>query len=107
MYLCAESRLRFRKVLLGVPQPSQRVRLPGLRKVLPGASQTAQDEPCASSNMYVDSPIDDVVSLGLTRCYEVLRQGRGPNTHAFTHALESGHHMFMKLQDGKARTIFT
>ena len=29
-------------------------------------------------------------------------QGRGPNTHAFTHALESGHHMFMKLQDGKA-----
>ncbi|KAK9811833.1 hypothetical protein WJX72_010978 [[Myrmecia] bisecta] len=28
-------------------------------------------------------------------------QGRGPNTHAFTHSLESNHHMFMKLETGK------
>ena len=29
-------------------------------------------------------------------------QGRGQATHAFTHALETGHHMFMKLSDGRA-----
>ena len=28
-------------------------------------------------------------------------QGRGQNTYAFTHALETGHHMFMKLVDGR------
>ena len=28
-------------------------------------------------------------------------QGRGQATHAFTHALETGHHMFMKLADGR------
>lgn len=28
-------------------------------------------------------------------------QGRGTNTHAFTHALDTGHHMFMKLVDGR------
>ncbi|CAL8469242.1 g8783 [Coccomyxa elongata] len=28
-------------------------------------------------------------------------QGRGQQTHAFTHALETGHHMFMKLSDGR------
>lgn len=27
------------------------------------------------------------------------RQGRGPNTQAYTHALEAGHHMFMKASD--------
>lgn len=30
-------------------------------------------------------------------------QGRSPKTHAYTHALESRHHMFMKLDDGKVR----
>lgn len=30
-------------------------------------------------------------------------QGRGPSTHAYTHALETGHHMFMKLEDGLVR----
>ena len=29
-------------------------------------------------------------------------QGRGPRTHAYTHALECGHQMFMKLDNGKA-----
>ena len=29
-------------------------------------------------------------------------QGRGPNTHAYTHALEASHHVFMRLDDGKA-----
>ena len=28
-------------------------------------------------------------------------QGRGPNTHAYTHSLEHNHHMFMKLANGK------
>ena len=28
-------------------------------------------------------------------------QGRGQHTYAFTHALETGHHMFMKLVDGR------
>lgn len=30
-------------------------------------------------------------------------QGRGPHTHAYTHALECGHHMYMKLDNGKVR----
>ena len=28
-------------------------------------------------------------------------QGRGPKTHAYTHSLETNHHMFMKLEDGR------
>jgi hypothetical protein len=28
-------------------------------------------------------------------------QGRGLSTHAFTHSLETNHHMFMKLDNGK------
>ena len=28
-------------------------------------------------------------------------QGRGQHTYAYTHALETGHHMFMKLADGR------
>ncbi|KDD75219.1 ubiquitin carboxyl-terminal hydrolase [Helicosporidium sp. ATCC 50920] len=28
-------------------------------------------------------------------------QGRAPSTHAFTHSLEAGHHVFMKLADGR------
>ena len=28
-------------------------------------------------------------------------QGRGPQTHAYTHALEVGHQMYMKLDTGK------
>lgn len=28
-------------------------------------------------------------------------QGRGLSTHAFTHALDTNHHMFMKLENGK------
>lgn len=28
-------------------------------------------------------------------------QGRGPKTNAYTHALETDHHMYMKLEDGK------
>jgi U4/U6.U5 tri-snRNP-associated protein 2 len=29
-------------------------------------------------------------------------QGRGPSTHAYTHALEASHHVFLRLDDGKA-----
>ncbi len=28
-------------------------------------------------------------------------QGRGPTTHAYTHSLECGHHLFMKLDSGR------
>lgn len=28
-------------------------------------------------------------------------QGRGPSTYAYTHALEAGHHLFMKLDNGR------
>ncbi|KAH7619056.1 hypothetical protein Ndes2526B_g06006 [Nannochloris sp. 'desiccata'] len=28
-------------------------------------------------------------------------QGRGPATHAYTHSLEAGHHLFMKLDSGR------
>lgn len=31
----------------------------------------------------------------------VMLQGRGDKTHAYTHALETDHHMFMKLDDGR------
>jgi U4/U6.U5 tri-snRNP-associated protein 2 len=30
-------------------------------------------------------------------------QGRGLATHAYTHSLETAHHMFMKLDNGKVR----
>lgn len=30
----------------------------------------------------------------------MLLQGRGLHTHAFTHAMEHDHHVFMKLEDG-------
>ena len=29
-----------------------------------------------------------------------VEQGRGLHTHAFTHAMERDHHVFMKLEDG-------
>ena len=32
-------------------------------------------------------------------------QGRGPKTHAFTHALESNHHLFINLASGKVSSI--
>lgn len=31
----------------------------------------------------------------------MMLQGRGPKTNAFTHSLETNHHMFMKLENGK------
>jgi hypothetical protein len=32
---------------------------------------------------------------------KVCLQGRGPSTEAYTHALEAGHHMFMKVESGR------
>jgi len=32
----------------------------------------------------------------------VYFQGRGPSTHAYTHALEASHHVFLRLDDGRA-----
>jgi U4/U6.U5 tri-snRNP-associated protein 2 len=47
------------------------------------------------------------VSLSTVNVYACLVcgkyfQGRGPATHAYTHSLECGHHLFMKLENGKA-----
>ena len=46
------------------------------------------------------------VTLSPLHCYACLVcgkyfQGRGPATVAYTHALEAGHHVFMKLADGR------
>jgi U4/U6.U5 tri-snRNP-associated protein 2 len=46
------------------------------------------------------------VTLSPLHCYACLVcgkyfQGRGPATTAYTHALEAGHHVFMKLSDGR------
>lgn len=35
----------------------------------------------------------------------ISMQGRGPSTHAYTHALEAKHHMFIKIADGKASQL--
>jgi len=34
-------------------------------------------------------------------------QGRGPNTQVYTHALEAGHHMFMKASNGWLFVAYT
>lgn len=34
-------------------------------------------------------------------CTTSTGQGRGQHTHAYTHSLETGHHMFMKLDNGR------
>lgn len=36
-------------------------------------------------------------------CPPACLQGRGLATHAYTHSLETAHHMFMKLDNGKVR----
>lgn len=51
-------------------------------------------EKCCSISL---SPVNVYVCLVCGKYY----QGRGPNTHAHTHALEEGHHMFMKLSTGQ------
>lgn len=43
------------------------------------------------------------VTYALRAAAVVLLQGRGLSTHAYTHALETNHHMFMKLDNGKVR----
>ncbi|GIL71725.1 hypothetical protein Vretimale_840 [Volvox reticuliferus] len=51
-------------------------------------------EKCCSVSL---SPVNVYVCLVCGKYF----QGRGLNTHAYTHALESAHHMFMKLDNGK------
>ncbi|KAG2449802.1 hypothetical protein HYH02_005325 [Chlamydomonas schloesseri] len=51
-------------------------------------------EKCCSVSL---SPVNVYVCLVCGKYF----QGRGLSTHAYTHALESGHHMFMKLDNGK------
>ncbi len=40
-------------------------------------------------------------------CFEppLPPQGRGPSTFAYTHSLETNHHMYMKLDTGKVRLL--
>jgi hypothetical protein len=61
------------------------------------SGQTLTDEGAAGWGVH---------SLTLFLCVGVSRwctyvQGRGPKSNAFTHALEAGHHVFMKLETGK------
>ncbi|EFJ52408.1 ubiquitin-specific protease 39, partial [Volvox carteri f. nagariensis] len=51
-------------------------------------------EKCCSVTL---SPVNVYVCLVCGKYF----QGRGLNTHAYTHSLESAHHMFMKLDNGK------
>jgi Zn-finger in ubiquitin-hydrolases and other protein len=46
------------------------------------------------------SPVNVYVCLVCGKYF----QGRGRSTVAYTHALETGHHMFMKLEDGRVQT---
>ncbi len=68
---------------------------------------------CAPQNLDFDFEKCCSVSLSPLNVYACLVcgkyfQGRGPKTHAYTHALEVGHQMFMKLKDGKVGpSIFT
>lgn len=47
------------------------------------------------------SPVNVYVCLVCGKYF----QGRGPNTNAYTHALETAHHMYMKLEDGKVCAV--
>ncbi|KAI8475879.1 MAG: ubiquitin-specific protease 39 [Monoraphidium minutum] len=51
-------------------------------------------EKCCSVSL---SPLNVYVCLVCGKYF----QGRGLSTHAFTHALETNHHMFMKLDNGR------
>ncbi|KAK9822309.1 hypothetical protein WJX74_006032 [Apatococcus lobatus] len=51
-------------------------------------------EKCCSVSL---SPINVYACLVCGKYF----QGRGPKTHAFTHALDTEHHMYMKLDNGK------
>lgn len=60
----------------------------------------------ARQNLDFDFEKCCVVSLSPVNVYACLVcgkyfQGRGPKTNAFTHSLETNHHMFMKLENGK------
>ena len=68
---------------------------------------------CACGQCFVVYPVSSGVDYGPSQFFYRLNppfawhpqlnaQGRGPSTHAYTHALEAGHHMFIKIQDGKA-----
>lgn len=62
--------------------------------------------PCCPQNLDFDFEKCCSVSLSRVNVYVCLVcgryfQGRGQATHAYTHALEAGHHMFMKLEDGR------
>lgn len=62
----------------------------------------------AAQNLDFDFEKCCSVSLSPVNVYACLVcgkyfQGRGPRTHAYTHALECTHHMFMKLDNGKVK----
>lgn len=64
-------------------------------KALPGMQNLDFDfEKCCSVSL---SPVNVYACLVCGKYF----QGRGPRTHAYTHALECGHQMYMKLDNGK------
>jgi len=66
---------------------------------VPGTQNLDFDfEKCCSVSL---SPVNVYACLVCGKYF----QGRGPKTHAYTHALEVGHQMFMKLADGKVRSF--
>lgn len=62
--------------------------------------------PAALQNLDFDFEKCCSVSLSRVNVYGCLVcgryfQGRGPATHAYTHSLEAGHHLFMQLDSGR------
>ena len=67
----------------------------GAHRALPGMQNLDFDfEKCCSVSL---SPVNVYACLVCGKYF----QGRGPRTHAYTHALECGHQMYMKLDNGK------
>lgn len=53
------------------------------------------------TTMWEGVPNPHDVAPPSTCCWTCLVQGRGQGSHAYTHSLEHGHHVYMKLETGK------
>lgn len=120
-------------MLRGVPQSYQCLCLFGLWQILPGNPTVLDVMQDTSSLVYIINShaslsnlsgmlavmyrnrlqctsISQTVGLGKCKGFDaapLCMQGRGPKTNAFTHSLETNHHMFMKLDNGKVRQTQT
>lgn len=71
-------------------------------------SHNSSSHPHGSPSQNLDFDFEKCCSVSLTHvnvyvclvCGKYF-QGRGPGTHAYTHSLEEGHHLFMKLDSGR------